>query len=199
MSPIAAASTLDNSPGYSNSEDGGFGATQTDSSHSKIDVSLLTGCVAFITRALLEATKLRDYGSTIVRKFSHQVDSVKQNRESWLRNYNRKFGLKLDSVKQNWESWLRIYDRKLGFKVDAVRRSWESWLRISNSSHCDKAPSEDPDIVMSDYEPGCGDSSPITTPPSPSGSWSLPSLESVGITSEEWVTRGWDVFFGAWG
>jgi len=35
--------------------------------------------------------------------------------------------------------------------------------------------------------------------PSPSGSWSLPSLESVGITSEEWVTRGWNVFFGAWG
>jgi len=34
--------------------------------------------------------------------------------------------------------------------------------------------------------------------PSPSGSWSLPSLESVGITSEEWATRGWNVFFGAW-
>jgi len=27
----------------------------------------------------------------------------------------------------------------------------------------------------------------------------FPSLESVGITSEEWVTRGWNVFFGAWG
>ena len=35
--------------------------------------------------------------------------------------------------------------------------------------------------------------------PSPSGSWSDSSLESVGTTSEEWVFRGWNVFLGSWG
>ena len=147
-----------------------------------------------MTRLALEAETPRNRVSTIVHKCGLKVDLVKQNWESWLEFYKRKLGLMVDSVKQN-----RIYDRKLGLKMGDILQSWKSWLRISNSLNCDEPPSEDPDIVMSNYEPGCGGSSPVTTPSSPSGSWSLPSLESVGITSEEWVTRGWDVFFGAWG
>lgn len=90
--------------------------------------------------------------------------------------------------------------RRFGLQINlaSVVQHWESSLGCSNSLNCDESPSEDPDIVMSDYEPDRG-SNPVTTPPSPSGSWSLPSFESVGITSEEWVTRGWNVFFGAWG
>ena len=82
--------------------------------------------------------------------------------------------------------------------LDSFMADPESSLGCSNSLDCDEPLFEDPDIVMSDYEPGCS-STPVVISPSPSGSWSLPSLESVGITSEEWVTRGWDVFFGAWG
>jgi len=29
--------------------------------------------------------------------------------------------------------------------------------------------------------------------------WSTSMWESVGVTSEEWVSRGWNVLFGGWG
>jgi len=29
--------------------------------------------------------------------------------------------------------------------------------------------------------------------------WSVSKWESVGVTSEEWMERGWHVFFGGWG
>jgi len=61
--------------------------------------------------------------------------------------------------------------------------------QLLQSHRCEPEPEEgqEPDSRLRDGSP------------SPSGSWSNPSLESVGITSEEWVTRGWNVFFGAWG
>ena len=86
----------------------------------------------------------------------------------------------------------------LRFTLASLLQDWESSLGWSNPLDCYESPSEDPDIVMSDYEPDFG-GSPVITPPSPSGAWSVAGLESVGITSEEWVTRGWNVFFGAWG
>ena len=34
---------------------------------------------------------------------------------------------------------------------------------------------------------------------SPMKTWDTRMWESMGVTCEEWITRGWDIFFGNWG
>ena len=36
-------------------------------------------------------------------------------------------------------------------------------------------------------------------PSSPMRTWDTRMWESMGVTCEEWITRGWDIFFGSWG
>ena len=33
---------------------------------------------------------------------------------------------------------------------------------------------------------------------SPMKTWDTRKWESMGVTCEEWITRGWDIFFGTW-
>jgi len=57
---------------------------------------------------------------------------------------------------------------------------------------------ESPSIDMPDYE-SPSDIIMRDRSPSPSGSWGIPSWDAMDVTSEEWVSCGWNVFFGAWG
>jgi hypothetical protein len=36
-------------------------------------------------------------------------------------------------------------------------------------------------------------------PSSSMKAWDTRMWESMGVTCEEWITRGWDIFFGSWG
>ena len=85
-----------------------------------------------------------------------------------------------------------------------ARKTWTTWTfklvdlglsgflateepQLENS--CDTAPIPEPDYGTDLFDHS----------PSPSESLGIPSWESVDVTSEEWATRGWDVFFGEWG
>jgi len=96
------------------------------------------------------------------------------------------------------ESWflqiqlrLKSLQDNLPKRLDILLRTRHDRIigRLLQSHQCEPEPDEGREL----------DSKSRDGPPSPLESWSNPSLESVGITSEEWVTRGWNVFFGAWG
>jgi len=95
--------------------------------------------------------------------------------------------------------WVNLVVRELQNSLgQSLYTELDSWLQSRFPHLVETLRLESPSVSMPNHASPCNiilrDRSP-----SPSGSWGISSLDSMGVTSEEWVSRGWNVFFGAWG